>query len=272
MTFIPNGDRVKIIFKSILFVLVFVGILMLVSQFKNLIPGQFERFTYGIIGTIVAFFTTWLFLRFDKRSFVDIGLKWKSKTLKRFFIGLLAGLILSAVMILGLVLFTNLELELSGEYNILSFFIWTLALIPLAFMEELAFRAYPFIHLQKAIGVRFAQIIIAILFALYHFVGGQSLFSSFIGPGVWSFVFGLAMIMSGGISLPTGLHYGANLILAAVGQHRQFESIWEIRYEEGTNPETMNLDFAGDLIQFVLFIATIAIMEWWLRKKNKPII
>jgi len=272
MIFSLKGDRLKLIFKSILFCVVFLGILMLVSQFKNLIPQEFERFTYGIMGTSVAFFTTWLFLRFDKRSFADIGLKRESKTIKRFFTGLLVGLIISATMILTLVAFTNLELEISGDYNLLTFFIWTLALIPLAFMEELAFRAYPFIHLQKAAGIWFAQIIIAILFALYHFVGGQSIFSSFMGPGVWSFVFGLAMIMSGGISLPTGLHYGANLVLAAVGQHKQFESIWEIRYEKGTNPETMNLEFAGNLIQIILFVATIAMMEWWLRKKNKPII
>jgi len=272
MTFIAGNEGLKITFKSILFCMVFVAILMLVSQFKNLIPREFERFTYGIIGTGVAFFTTWLFLRFDKRSFADIGLKWESKTIKRFFTGSLTGLFISATMILGLVAFTNLELNIQGEYSVLTFFTWTLALIPLAFMEELAFRAYPFIHLQEATGIRIAQIIIAILFALYHFVGGQSLFSSFIGPGVWSFVFGLAMIMSGGISFPTGLHYGANLFLAAVGQHKQFESIWVIRYEKGTNPETMNLDLAGNLIQFILFIATIAVMEWWLRRKNKPII
>ena len=72
---------------------------------------------------------------------------------------------------------------------------------------------------------------IAALFALYHVAGGQSWFSACLGPGVWSFVFGLAMIMSRGIALPTGLHLGVNFILAAIGQHTGFASLWNIQYK-----------------------------------------
>ncbi len=263
-----TGDRIKSIVKSILFCIAFTGFLALSSFFKTLLPVKFERFAYGIIGTIVALLVTWVFLLFDKKTFGDIGLKWEPKTVTRFFKGLVIGLVIAAIMTLILLLFTNLKLKLSANYNIAQFLIWTLAFVPLAFME-VAFRAYPFLNLKSATGIRITQIIIAIMFALYHVVGGQSLFSSFLGPGVWAFVYGLAMIMSGGISLPTGLHFGTNLILAATGFHKSFEPIWTFQSQTVITPEMQqNIEAVGNTLQILLLLSTIGIMEWYIRKKT----
>lgn len=261
--------RVSSIIKPIFFFIVFTGLLFLFSMFKTFTPSEFERFTYGILGTIAALLTTWIFLRVEKKSFKDIGLRWESKTLLRFLLGFTIGLFLCFSMILGLVFISGLKFSLAPNYNIGSFLLWSLALIPLAYMEEIAFRAYPFINLQTAVGIRITQVIIAILFALYHFAGGQSLLSSFLGPGLWSFVFGLAMIMSGGISLPTGLHFGVNLVLAAIGQQKGFQSIWTIQYRDEISAATNhNEETVGYAIQIILFVSTIVIMEWYIRKKR----
>jgi membrane protease YdiL (CAAX protease family) len=135
-------------------------------------------------------------------------------------------------------------------------------------MEELAFRAYPFITLNKTTGLRVTQIIVAIMFALYHFAGGQSLSSSFFGPGIWAFIFGLAAIISGGISLPTGLHFAANFVLIVFGQKKDFESIWTLQYQSNVNPENLNTETVGNTIQLILFILTIVMMEWYIRRNK----
>ncbi len=267
----PNSknDRIKLIGKSILFCLLFVVFLFLFSKLKPLFPLQYERLVYGILGTVAVVLTAWLFLRYDKKTFRDIGINWESKTLKRFLVGLLIGLVLSSLMILCLIALTGLQLKYTNT-PVSTFLLWTLALIPLAFMEEMAFRAYPFILLQQATGTRIALLLIAILFALYHFIGGQSLASSFIGPGVWSFVFGLAMLMSGGISLPTGLHFGANLVLAAVGQHRQFDSLWTIEYSSSSTDLTRDhVELIGNSLQVILLIVMLLLMEWYTRRKSQ---
>lgn len=260
------NNRTITIVKSILLSLVFAGILVIISKLNAFIPQKFERFSYGILGTFVAFLVTWAFLRFDTRSFAAIGLKWEKGTLTRFIAGIGIGIMLAAIMIASLVFFSNLEIKLNEQYNIAGFLIWTLALVPLAFMEELAFRAYPFSALRKATGIWVTQIIIAVLFALYHVAGGQSLASAFLGPGVWSFVFGLAVIMSGGIGVATGLHYGANLVLAALGQQRGFDSIWTIQPGSATSS---NIENIGNGIQIALLVLTILVMEWWIRKNKQ---
>ena len=231
MTADLTGNRTTSIFKALFFCLAFTGLLACLSPLKHLLPLRFERLAYGIIGTIAALVITWLFLRAEKKSFKEAGLHWEAKTLQRFLLGLVIGLCLSTVMVLSLVSLANLKLEPVENGNVAGFLLWSLALVPLAYMEEAAFRAYPFMHLQLATGIWAAQISIAALFALYHVAGGQSWFSACLGPGVWSFVFGLAMIMSRGIALPTGLHLGVNFILAAIGQQTGFASLWNIQYK-----------------------------------------
>ena len=47
-------------------------------------------------------------------------------------------------------------------------------------MEEIGFRAYPFQKLHARFGLRLAQLSVAIVFALYHVAGGQSVSGSFL--------------------------------------------------------------------------------------------
>ena len=259
------------IFRSILFCIVFTGLLALFSFFKNQLPEKFERFAYGIIGTAVALLTSFIFLRFEKKSFADIGLKWEKNTLKRFLLGLLIGLLLCSLIMASLFFFTSLKIGYAGNYSITGFLIWSLALVPLAFMEELAFRAYPFFNLQKAAGIRVTQVVIAVLFALYHVAGGQSFFSSFMGAGIWAFVFGMGMILSGGISLPTGIHVGVNFILAALGQHRGFPVLLEIQPPAEMTPAIQNnIDNTGNTMQVILLVLTLLLMEWYIRRNKNP--
>ena len=55
------------------------------------------------------------------------------------------------------------------------------------------------------------QLIVALVFALYHISMGWNSMIAFLGPGIWALVFGLGAAWSKGIALPTGIHVALNL-------------------------------------------------------------
>jgi len=120
--------------------------------------GIYKWFVMGIICSGIAWSLTHLFLKFDGLSFSQIGLKWQSDTLKKFFVGCLIGVAIAIIMLGIVVLFTDLKIERNAIPNNPLTFFWLLLFIPLSFMEELAFRGYAFIKLNKAIGPRLCLI------------------------------------------------------------------------------------------------------------------
>lgn len=259
------------IVKALLFCIVSVGLMALFSSAKFFFPAKYERYWYGIIGTCAALIATTIFVRIEKKKFADIGLYADKKTLLRFFVGFLIGVTVTSIMVGIILIFGGVKLKLNPNYSLSSFFIWVFALVPLAFMEELTFRAYSLRRLTEATGIWPAQIIIAFLFALYHTVGGgPSLLSTLTGPGFWAFIFGAAALRSGGIALPTGLHFAANFVLVAIGEKRDFPSVWTIQFEKTTTPALQaQAEQAGMIAQvFILIVGLYATFRIAKSKRN----
>jgi uncharacterized protein len=257
--------------RSILFLATFIFLLFLSSSsLGQLFPAKWERFVYGTLGTISALLATWLFLKTEKKSFSKIGLVWEPATIIRFFKGFLIGTVIFIIIIILLLGFTELQLEKDHSPRNTWAAFWYLSIIPLALMEEIAFRAYPFLKLNKAFGLRVTQIIIAISFALYHIIGGWNVQSAFLGPGIWAFVFGLSAAWSGGIAVPTGIHVALNVLQPLVGMKSgSYESIWILKYKEGTAENLIaRADNIGLAIQLLIFICAVVLTEYYIGKKK----
>jgi membrane protease YdiL (CAAX protease family) len=97
----------------------------------------------------------------------------------KFFKGLLIGSAIFGLILLALLGLTPLQLQGNTKPVDSSALVGYLTFLPISFMEELGFRAYPFIKLHKRFGLRITQLIVAIVFALYHVVGGQGVAGSF---------------------------------------------------------------------------------------------
>ncbi|RYE36489.1 MAG: hypothetical protein EOP48_29560, partial [Sphingobacteriales bacterium] len=160
---IKSNPKTNYIFKSVLFCVVFTGLLVIFSFAKGFIPGEYERLAHGIAGTLAAFLTTVLFLKFDRKRFSDFGLVFERKTIGRFFVGVIIGVVIMGLMVIGVLYFTNVSVELNRGTSLLYFLLVTLPILPLAFMEELAFRAYPLEILKDKIGIRLAIFITSML-------------------------------------------------------------------------------------------------------------
>lgn len=261
--------KTKYILKAILFCIIFTGLFIALTFLKSLTPEKSERLVHGIIGTLAAILTTWLFLKFDRKTFADIGLKFEKATVKKFFIGILIGIGIMGLLSMSVIYFSGFKIETNSNSDILNFLFLTLPLIPLAFLEELGFRAYPLQILKDKVGIRSCIIITSVLFALYHIANGWTITNAFLGAGVWGIVFGLAAIYSNGISLPTGLHYAANLTTAAFGVTNSSFNIWTLKQKDGSSLENYESSQLSTLIpQVSLLIFAVICMEFFLRNKK----
>ena len=260
----------KSIFKAILFCVVFTGLFVFLSFSKGFVADKFERIAHGMIGTCAAMFTTFIFVKFDKINFADIGLKFERVSVKRFFLGVLAGIVLMGILSMSVITFSNFKIEPNSNSNFLNFLFYTLPLIPLAFMEEIAFRGYPLRKLKEQTGVRYAIIITSILFGIYHIANGWTIQNSFLGAGVWGIIYGIAAVYSNGIAMPIGLHYAANLTTAAFGITSGPSNIWILTSKDGLSLDNyQSSQFITLIPQISLFIFGIFLMEWLIKRNTK---
>jgi membrane protease YdiL (CAAX protease family) len=266
-TTIESNFRMKYIIKSVLFCIVFTALLVVFSFAKGFIPNNFERLAHGTIGTFAAFLATVLFLKFDRKRFSDIGLTFQRQTITKFFTGVVVGIGIMGFLATGDIYFTGVVIVANQKSNVLNFLLMTLPLIPLAFMEELGFRAYPLEILKDKVGIRLAILITSILFALYHIVNGWTIASSFYGPGTWGLIFGLAAVYSRGIAMPTGIHYAANLTTSALGGIDDTISIWTVRESDSTTTKYGGVDWTTLLPALALLVSAIICIELYMRRK-----
>lgn len=262
------SSKAKAIFKATLFCVAFTGLFVVLSFFKNLLPYSAERLSHGIIGTLAAFVVTWLFLTFDKKKFSEIELYFDRKTIIRFLAGILFGVLIMGSLATGVMHFTNVAIRLNHNTNIWNFLVVTMPLLPLAFMEELGFRAYPLQILKDKTSIRLSIVITSVLFALYHIVNGWTIASSFLGPAVWGLIFGLAAIYSKGIAMPTGIHYAANLTTSAFGAKDNPAAIWTITPTDTVTTIFYGMDLTIILPSIAILVLGLLTMEVYLRRKT----
>lgn len=257
--------------KSLLYwVLFMLSLLIVGGLISPIFPKEWERFVYGIFGTIASIGITWLFVNWERKSFRDYNLVWKRNTLLNFSMGLVIGVILLLFIIGLLVLFSDIELVASiNKWNIAQLF-WMLAIIPLALMEEIAFRSYPFLELNHRYGFRLTQWFVAIAFASYHIVQGWNISIAFLGPAIWAFVFGLGAIVSRGIALPTGIHVALNIGQQVFGmQGENSNAIWFLKHPEGSSAEAIaRTDQVGLMSQIIILVLALIATEYYIRSKR----
>ncbi len=267
-----NHPKILALLKSLGFIALYLLFGALLSQFKGWFPPQFERYAQGILGTVGAMLAVLVFLKAEKKTLKDYGLMWEKSTFKKFFLGLGMGLVAAGVLVFTQIGFSNLQLTFNTDINLLAFFLWSLAFVPLAFMEEVAFRSYPLLKLNEAFGFRITQIILAILFAVYHMLMMWNPQTAILGPGIWALAYALTAVIYKGIAVPTGLHFGLNFIQSLIGGQEGIEPIWLVDFQEKVSESAIvaNEQFGVALQIFILIICVIATEVYILKNRQLP--
>lgn len=260
-------EQKKIILSAFAIPVIWILSLRLIFLLPITIPPDFKWFFSGILGTLLALFITRQFSKWNNVSMDQIGLNWEAKTPKRLLVGFLIGISIAMMMLFIVVQLTELEISRYEAANIPMAIFWMLAIIPLAFMEEVAFRGFIFFKLEPIIGLRFTIIITSIIFAYYHDMSGSTFFTQLLGPGIWGIIYGLSAIWSRGVAVPTGIHVGANVSLSILGMKDINRAIWMIDYPSDiTESLQAHTEMVGLIVQLFLLFFGVLLTEWYLRQ------
>ena len=261
-------------FKSFLVVaitcIIFIWILPTLGFLPRVGDYMSNRTLFGVYGTIIAFIIVNLLVKADGVGKMEIGLMCERGTFLRFIAGLLIGLVITGAMIFVLIAFSDYSLVFNSEINSSKAILGLIGFIPLALMEVIIFRGYPFMKLKKVFGLRITQVVMAILFAYYHDRTGATLHLQLLGPGIWAFIYGIAAVWSKGIALPTGIHTAANMVLAVGGTKHGDYALWNFELGaaniEAAEPR---LIMVNHILQISLLVLGVGLTEWWIRCNNE---
>jgi len=250
--------------KIILFWVCFWLILTGVNQLPLIANNDLGKTVTAGIAVLAILILVLGVLKMEGETCRDVGLGLTSNWLPQLSLGVGMGVMLVASMILLLLLFTPLEIEASGNSDVLAVLGTSLMTVfLLALMEELAFRSYPLFRLQQIWGIRPAIYVTSIVFALYH---GMA-FDNLLGPGVWGLLFAWMAISTNSIALPTGFHLGANWLQALIGMKPQYsESIWELSIGPGDG--LVDIEKFGLVMQVFLLIVGVLLIENLVAKRR----
>jgi membrane protease YdiL (CAAX protease family) len=163
-----------------------------------------------LVAVVVAL--SYLFLRREGRSLEVLGLDVSWRRLRELVVGFGGG----AILILMIALVVRLVLPFPWARNpefSAGMAAWSLLwLLCGNAVEELVFRGYAFERLIAGIGHWRAQIVIALLFAVFHVVNGWPWQVALIGTTVGSFLYGLVFVRWRSVPAAAGVHAATNWV------------------------------------------------------------
>jgi len=200
-------------------ILLFIGLVILTQPIYKPIKlglGElgFSEAWLEPVSFLLLLLVTWICILLRKETFADVGFAINLRWFKGLISGTLVGITMLLVtagmiwMIGGVTFELDAERSLQGlSYGLYLFLIGSL-------MEEILHRGFIFQRLIDGIGVWWAQILMASLFALGHWgnpgMDGLTQLFATLDLFLISLIFGLAYLKTRSLALPIGLHLGWN--------------------------------------------------------------
>jgi membrane protease YdiL (CAAX protease family) len=165
----------------------------------------------------------------------DVGLRWERASWYNLLMGVGAGAGMAALVLVPPLLTGAARLERVPEWlSVPGILFVTLLLLAGSAGEELMFRGYGLQLLIQRIGPFTAILPISMIFALMHGGNPHATYLAIVNTAGFGALFGYALMRSGGLWLPIGLHFGWNVTLPLFGvnvsgftmQMTPFQMVW----------------------------------------------
>ena len=185
------------------------ALFLLVCAPLYLTPGVFSV-AHPAVMTAIALAVTAVFLRWDRRPLAVLGLDPSARRIGELAAGFTGGALVIGAMALGV----RLLLPFPWEWN--PGFTASTAVYSLVWLlcgnavEELVFRGYSFERLISGIGHWWAQLVTALLFAIFHVMQGWPWQTALAGTTVASVFFGLVFVRWRSVPAAIGTHVALN--------------------------------------------------------------
>ncbi len=241
-----------------LFMLGCAVILTVAAPLGSPLDEHWPEVVTGTISSIGAFSLTMLFVRWEGERLADVGAAFGTRSAIRFAFGFVVGLFLVAVWATISTVVGAMHWVRATTSGFPAVTITLTGYLFLACREELAFRGYPLRSLDRVFGLWFAQLFVAVVFAVEHRLGGAPWLVALLGPGLGSLLFGMAAITTKGLAVPIGMHAAWNFGQWALGLRGE-SGLWRAVSKGGSQQST-------DGIETIIYLAVFgsATLAFWL--------
>lgn len=253
---LPDARPLKSFLHVLAFFLAAAVALVVASIVARHFPGWPEEIVIGAVGVLLTLALTTAFLRWDRKSFNDVGLAWDRRTHMRFLIGCAIGFTLVALHVAIVASTGQVNWIRNDKVDATGIAVAALGYGFLALREEIAFRGYPLRTLVPAFGALGAQLMVMAVFVAEHRLGGATWSNAIFGSGLGALVFGMAALVTRGIALPLGLHAAWNFGDWMRGGKGD-QGLWIMRIEE-VNSAHINV------VSMVAYVSIMLLTLSWL--------
>lgn len=223
--------------------------------------GPLGELAVNLFLCVTCILFTWFILKLEERKLDEIG--WRPMN-SRHWLQLIIGTIIGMGMLVSVAYILKWQTGFRWESTplpMLTFLTMFITVMASAYAQELAFRGYPFQLLLGKYGVWPAQIIIAIFFGLMHFSSNMKfsqIASIMFTTGIGSMLFALAYLKTKNLALPTGIHFGWNLLQILIPRHPSQNGKGLVKIVEGSFDATQLNVWTWILPYAVIMLIVIA--------------
>jgi len=169
---------------------------------------------------------------FDRRPFVDIGLRLASASATHLILGVLLGGGAAALLLLAPLLggAGHLVLRPHSSFTWLSLAFYLITILFAAAGEEMIFRGYAFQYFIEKVGPYASVLPVGVIFGLVHTSNPHASALGVVNTVLWGILLGYAFLRSHDLWLPIGMHFGWNAVLPLFGVNLSGLTIEVTRY------------------------------------------
>lgn len=230
----------------------------------------------GALSVLFLMAVTWVCTRLMKRPFHSVGLRLNRQWFYQLGLGILVAFAAVSLTV-GLIWLSD-GVEFSWQSVPLGSLLIKGAYVALcaAIYEELLFRGFVFQRLIDGLGIIWAQLLLAGLFAIGHWdnpgLEGVAFIVASIELATASLVLGLAYIKTRSLALPIGLHFGWNWCLGQVYgfEVSGIEQTGLLQPTLSDAPVWLNGGSFGPEASIFAIVAELLMIAILLRWKNRP--
>ena len=250
--------------RVILFFACAVVVFILSSILTENVPERIADQLTALSATISTFFLILIFTRWEKLNLNDVGIVPGKKSVSRFSIGFVVGLLMAIMQAMIVLSFGHFQLHLVPKITMAEIFLPLLLYILVGSREELVFRSYSLRSLSYSLTPFLALVIMTTIFILEHVASGMTWQNGILGAGTGAILFGLAALKTKGLALPLGLHIAWNFGQWSLG-FKGRPGIWEVIVEKGYEAHVQNIGMGAYL--FVMGLAITGVCIFYRKEK-----
>jgi membrane protease YdiL (CAAX protease family) len=250
-----------------------------VGLLSTVFPAS-PQFLWPTTLTVLVLTVTWLCLHLERQGFREIGLAPTRRHILQAGAGFVVGAGVFSALAVVQAAAAGQTWTVNPDRVITTVLVGVVGVLVMVVLEEVLFRGYAFRRLRDIGGDRLALVVSSVVFGLWHLLGrpywGMGAFFVAALPALGGLVFGYALLRSGSLLLPVGLHAGGNWASTSLfGWHMQSgqgaapappTSLWTAPADQST----VNFVMSPDLLPHVPYIVAVVLLAGFVWRLCRP--